>query len=304
MADVLDGTEAATTAAGTAYTRHYLYPDGTDQRAVIYLRDDYNGTDPLHVVVFFHGISGDEYNFDLERNEGHRDWLMDEGRFAVIASNGAGKNCGNTAGNVAYRKALDYFDRTYARDQLVTYGQSMGGLLAALVVADATWPPVAGVVGISPVLNLESFFDNGYPSPVRNAYGFTGSTFDDAATAGHDPVNDYAGSVYAEARFRLYASSADTAVLKAENADELATLVAGHTSEVEVVACTGGHLSTDHYRTNDFASFVLRAVGEVDDVPPPPPTAAGGAPVRLFRGGMSIPARRYLTVGGSLRPTL
>lgn len=279
MSDVLDTTQSKTTTAGTAYTNQYLYPDGSTERACVTYRDDLGPTDPVTALVLFHGFGGNETNFALARYQAVRDTILDDGRFLVVQSNGQGKNCGNDAGSADYLAALDYAQRTFNVTDVITMGESMGGLLAALATVDNDWPTIAGVTGFSPVCDLEEFFAHStdFADAIQAAYSFTGA-YDDVATDGHDPVHDFIATEYpTTTRWRLYASPGDPIVPKVDHSDALVTLVTGRAPEALVVPCTGGHLSSDHFRPDDLMWFFERCIDDVTgqyNEPPPP----GGLP--------------------------
>jgi hypothetical protein len=78
-------------------------------------------------------------------------------------------------------------------------------------------------------------------------------------TAGYDPMLRNA-NLFNGIRMRFYASADDVVVGKTENSDAMNTLVTGHATETEVVACTGTHGDPSHFQASDYVSFLDRCI--------------------------------------------
>jgi hypothetical protein len=266
MADVMDGTLSATTSAGTAYTRTFLYPDGSDQRAQVMVRNDNVTTDPVYAIIYCHGVGGDESNFNVSRSTGHRNAVMDDGRFIVLQSNADGQNFGNRAGLDHYYAVLAYARRTYNVIGVILYGQSMGGLPSLMMIAEGVITDLVAWVGIAPLCDLERTYNtsvqsppgDGFTSGMRTAYGFADDGGYAAATAGYDPML-YPATTY-NLPMRMWASASDASVTKSYHSDALLTYIDGQAAEAAVTLVTGGHLSSDHFRDDEFMAFLGRAL--------------------------------------------
>jgi hypothetical protein len=79
-------------------------------------------------------------------------------------------------------------------------------------------------------------------------------------TAGRNPVQR-SGSDWAGKRFRFTASTSDTAVPKAANADAMSALIAASATEYAVVSHPSGHLSGNGVNPADLIAFTRRCVG-------------------------------------------
>lgn len=281
MPDIPDGVEPATRVTpGAAYSKHYFYPeDAITERAVYIIPDDHDPDGDFYLITYFHGIGGvggNEENFvQGTRNQSHREAIMDDGRFIVVASNGANKNAGNTAGNVAHRAAVDSIERNFNIIGYINYGQSMGELLALLTIVDPTWPDILGAYGISGVCNLEEFHAHNitYKTAVEEAYApwAVPGTFDQTATAGHDPLHDYTGPDFADKFFRFSVSNGDTAVPRVSHSDAFRTMILPYAEEASFFEASGPHLSSAHYDVTDLMGFLYRCIGDITE-PPENPT--------------------------------
>jgi hypothetical protein len=165
---------------------------------------------------------------------------------------------GNQAGQDAVKSTYDVLITNYNTNKTVFLSQSMGGLNGLLMLADsANWSQVEGWYGIYPVCNLADMYAGGYQSSIQTAYDIPGGGTYAAQTAGHDPVL-LSASLFAGKRLRFTASYSDTVVDRANNSDEMSTLVSGVADEYEVVTHTGDHGSGDAFLPSDIVSFFGR----------------------------------------------
>ncbi|WAJ32002.1 hypothetical protein OUO20_12455 [Arthrobacter sp. FX8] len=117
---------------------------------------------------------------------------------------------------------------------------------------------VSSVAGTGPyTLTLSSAATKAHASGVSIFKASGSDASYGTATSGNDP-NLYAASAYTDLRYRLYASSADTSVAKAGNADTFATLVGGTATEVSVQAHPLGHLDPHGVWPADVVAFMQR----------------------------------------------
>lgn len=182
----------------------------------------------------------------------------------VAASALHGNNWGNQNAiddNVdLYTRIGQYFGTPSA---VIMVGGSMGGLASALAVADGRIPNIKGVIGIDAVFNLANLFANNagtYSAAIRTAHGIAADGSDYAAkTAGKDPILLPASS-YAGVRWRFYASTSDTDVPKANNADAFASYLGSGVPEKAVLTHVMGHLAPQASWPADVLAFVKRCL--------------------------------------------
>lgn len=181
--------------------------------------------------------------------------------YAVIASNLHDRSWGNAASQTDTVNAYNFMATKITISGVVMAGGSMGGMCSLLTVAKNLLPAgkVKGVALVDGVTNLLDMYNQPtYTAVIKTAHGIASDGSDYAAkTAGNDP-NLYAASAYAGIRYRLYASAADTAVLRANNADAFATLVASTATEISVQTHALIHLDPHGVWPIDFIAFVKR----------------------------------------------
>ncbi|WP_032405190.1 alpha/beta hydrolase family protein [Rhodococcoides fascians] len=180
----------------------------------------------------------------------------------VAGSNLHANNWGNTFATDdnldLYNRVVQYFGTPSA---VIMLGGSMGGLASLLAVPDGRIPNIKGVALIDGVCNLANLYAGGtYSAPIRTAHGIASDGSDYAAkTAGRDPILVPAAQ-YAGKRYRFYASTSDTDVLKANNTDAFATYLGTNALEKSVLTHAGGHLATHSAWAADVLAFVKRCL--------------------------------------------
>ena len=179
---------------------------------------------------------------------------------SVMHSNNWGNQQGIDDNLDLYNRIVQYFGTP---SDVIMLGGSMGGLASLLAVADGRIPNIRGVALIDGVCNLSAIFGANagtYASAIRTAYGIASDGSDYATkTAGHDPML-LPASTYAGLRLRFYASTSDTDVPKAQNADAFAARVASVATESEVLTHVGGHLPTYAAWPADVVAFAQRCL--------------------------------------------
>jgi hypothetical protein len=186
--------------------------------------------------------------------------FLQEG-YAVIASNLHDRSWGNAASQTDTVNAYNFMASRMAIAKVVMAGGSMGGMCSLLAIAKDLLPAgaIKGAVLFDGVTNLRNMYDAGtYTSVIETAHGITPGGADYATkTAGNDP-NLYTAADYSGLRYRLYASSADTAVAKTGNSDAFATLVTSTATEVSVQSHPLGHLDPHGVWPADVIAFMKR----------------------------------------------
>lgn len=254
MADIIDHIVHRTSVNGTPFTSTYLYPDGDDQIGQVHARDDIDPESPKDCVIMCHGRPGDENTFS---KSGHAQVLlhgfMDHGRYVCCESRAGLKNFGNQAALDSYRLLYEYVARNYTIENVFVLGQSMGGLSSLNTYKEQLIPNMKGWVGIAPICDMRTWTNL---QDLYDAYGVTNEADLAVATVGYNPILEPPGTWLR--CFRAYASYEDGTVHRSSNADPfIASLI--YAREAAIVACTGDHISTDHYRPDDVLAFFDRA---------------------------------------------
>jgi alpha-beta hydrolase superfamily lysophospholipase len=224
--------------------------------------DAYNSRRRTSLVVYTHGVGETETapTADIVK-DGVVQALIDAGCI-VVSSNASGNAWGNPQSVSDYVAAVAYSVAQWRADDVLIFSQSMGGVAGLNLFASDAIANVRGWAGIYPVTSLSAVFANNlgaFASQIRTAYGIAANGSDYAArTAGSDP-GTRPNSTWSGRRLRMWASTGDTVVGRAANADTLATAAAaGGALESTVVACTGDHGDPSHFQPSDMIAFLNR----------------------------------------------
>ena len=180
--------------------------------------------------------------------------------YVVGASNMAGDNWGNAAGQAAI---IDLWGMLKARHpsltKLVLLAYSMGGIGAMNIVMANAIPELRGVYGIDAVSSLANMYANAtYTASIRTAYGIAADGSDYAAkTAGFDPMLASVPASALTKRFVFVSSSADTAVSQSANSLSMIPRLAG-AAEVTSITHASSHLAPVAMRPQSVVEFVRR----------------------------------------------
>lgn len=108
------------------------------------------------LLVYCHGVSGDETEFSLAAYDDLRDWLIRNG-WAWLEVNASGPGWGNDTQRACYRAAYDYALTLWAPSHVVIFGRSMGGLVASwLYTADPVLSQADGLILCSAVQDADA----------------------------------------------------------------------------------------------------------------------------------------------------
>ena len=190
-------------------------------------------------------------------------FALNNAGFAIAASNMHGNNWGNQQGlddnKDLYDRVVSYFGTPSA---VIMIGASMGGLASLLAIPDGRIPNIKGVYLVDGVCNLANLYgagSNTYSTPIATAYGMANASEYAAKTAGHDP-STLAASTWTGKRLRFLASTSDTDVPKANNADSFAAAISAQATESVVVTHAGGHLAGYTGYAADVLAFAKRCI--------------------------------------------
>jgi len=241
---------------GAGYTLTDTTIEG--QAARLLVPRSYNAMRGAPLIIYHHGAGENYTALTTDTLKWTCVMALLAAGYILAGSSAHGDNDGNSQGLADYTALYTYMMANYAITRLAGWGQSFGGISSLLSLVTAN--PYEGWLGTYPACNLRWMFDNGFAPSIKPAFGIAGDGSDyDAKTAGHDPLLLDA-SVFNNFRMRFYASPSDTIVAKTHNTDAMVTLVAGHATECDVVACTGEHGDPSHFQPTDYVSFFNRCV--------------------------------------------
>lgn len=210
------------------------------------------------VCVWVHGADG--YAKTIWMWAGHRlvlTSLLNAG-YVVIGTDGTSRNSwGNAQSGTDIKNMIDgYRQYLNLQDEVYVLGESMGGMVSLNAIQKGKID-VKAVTLISPATNLEHVYYNNatLKAQIRTAYGISDDSEFQTKTNGYDPYNDISAEVYKNIPFRIYASPADTVVIKANNTDLFAEKINADGGNVTVVPCTGEHGDISAYHGDEVVSF-------------------------------------------------
>jgi hypothetical protein len=220
----------------------------------------YNSSNPTNVIVFGHARSDDQTGMlgDSGKPLASVNALLDAG-YILVGTNARGVAWGTQQSVDDHVAAWKYVKDNYNTKNVALWCVSMGGLPTLSVLAQGKIPAV-GWYGINPVCSLANLYSLGtYTSDIDTAYSISGSGSGTYAnrTFGLDPLLSF-GDAWRHVPMRMTASTGDTVVPKADNADALAALVATRAREAVVVTKTGAHGDPSMYDDADVAAFFAR----------------------------------------------
>lgn len=236
-----------------------LTPTISGQPAIIKYVNSLNTTQPVKLVIYFHGAGTNQLNPFTDDSKIVIDVLLSQG-YIVAHSQAHGDNWGSQTAQNDYLALYNYIASTYNLSDVIFVGHSMGGLASLTMIAKNTIPAVTKWYGIFPVTNLyEAYYTEGFSSPIEAAYGFTGSTNYATGTAGNDP-NLYSGSAYTNRKYAMTASSGDTVISKTTNSDLINSKLTGIGIYSYIVSATGNHGNLSHFIPKHVSSFVYDGI--------------------------------------------
>lgn len=167
-----------------------------------------------------------------------------------------GQNWGNRQAVDDLARTVDHVAGRWDITEVNLIGQSMGGLPSLVAIATDV-VPARRWAGIAPVCSLTA----AYGTPTFHA-GITAAHDIDSpatfhqATAGADPLRDFAPYRFAGTDFRFYVSPDDTFVPASAHAAPMVSFLTRAPADVTTVTVSGVHASDDHYRYGDLARFL------------------------------------------------
>lgn len=222
-----------------------------------------------NVILHFHGHGGDAHStFDANGDLVVRAYYaaLVASNYTIIASDlGGGDGVwGSPLSVEAAENALKWYRARYSYSNLYVMADSAGGASALNFIASHK-EKVAGVVLHYPVCAVSNMYVHGWTTQIDAAYGGSSSN----EFAGYDPVYENPRVFYG-VPFRIYASSGDTIVTKAQNADLFVTKLGGTVNanvtaaafspEVDEVATSGDHGDDSNFDSASDVAFFKRCL--------------------------------------------
>lgn len=196
------------------------------------------------LIIYFHG--SDQTARVIRDDQKHRDFfdpLLRVG-YAVVAADARGNAFGNPASRADYRRLLAVARSKYSAEPVFFVAESMGALAALALLADATDRMVRGMVGISPLMGLP---------PVARSASFIAGAWGGSVPDMADPLS-WPPETFADRNFRLYSSKDDHTIPPEASAHAFADRF-GSVAKIELVECTGGHVSAACYQGTDVEKW-------------------------------------------------
>jgi hypothetical protein len=246
---------------GEGVTKTFQWTGDGTQSFRIYLPANYDSRIPAPLAICWHGHGSDETYWSKPTGDNNyvlmQKALVNAGYIVLSCSLNTSKTTwGNIASTNAYYQAYKYVRDNYAIGGVVWFANSMGGIESLNALSENKIPCVAWA-GTSPTFDLQKNYNNAtFTSVIKTAYGIASDGSDYATkTAGRNPalMNP---SVFRGLPMWVAAASDDTIVLKVDNGDKLANVVANTAIEVvKVDVATGGHAFDITAYTSQIVSF-------------------------------------------------
>ncbi len=237
-----------------------LTPTISGQPAIIGYVNSLKVTQPVKLVIYFHGSGTNQLNpFTDPNSKTIIDKLLSEG-YIVATSQAHGNSWGNQASQDDYLALYNYINTNYNVSEVTYIGHSMGGLASLSMMSKNTISKAKSWYGIMPVTNLaDAYSVPSFVPDIESAYSFSGGANYPAATAGYDPQL-LVTSTYSARRYIMTASPSDVLVSKANNSDLFNTKMLSGNISSSVITASGVHGDISHFIPKDVTSFIKNSV--------------------------------------------
>lgn len=182
------------------------------------------------VVVFFHGVGGNEFSMTSDAAHTELTTALVEAGFAVISSSAGGDAWGDLTSQKNYLYVGGAAAEHYATENIFFVAESMGAVAAANLLSRGFSPRIKGFVAINPVFDLATV------SPVYEPS--VDQIYPDQSFGGINPI-DLPSNVFNGINMRFYVNPGDTVVKPDPNALAFQTRF-GSDADISTVACSGG----------------------------------------------------------------
>ena len=205
------------------------------------------GDSPTGLVLYVHG-HGETHDSLTGGSDQKRvtDRLVADG-YVVAASDAHFDAWGNETSQQDYVALAAELKSRYDTPQTFLLAESMGGVAALQILAGDQIPDLAGLAGISMLVDPTVAADTEYGEELRAAYG------GQLPTGTQNPLNIPAEQ-FAGDPIRLYIAPEDATVIYAENAEPFLAKLQG-VADISAVSCEGGHIDPSCFQTDDLADW-------------------------------------------------
>jgi len=197
------------------------------------------------VVIFFHGLDGDEFSFSAERVRREFTAELVDAGFAVVSSAAGGNAFGNSSSRQNYLYLGGEAANHYHTENFFLVAESMGALTAVNLMASLQTLRFRGLAAINPILDMSTIptrykgeFDRAYPN----------GDFEDS-----NPINLPLDSLR-DMKMRFYVSEGVSDVPAAQNALAFKARF-GYVSNISVVKCSGGSGDASCFQGQDLVKW-------------------------------------------------
>jgi pimeloyl-ACP methyl ester carboxylesterase len=197
------------------------------------------------VVVFFHGMGGDE--FAMTSDDAHKSMtskLVDAG-FAVVSSSAGGDAFGDPASQQNYLYLGGEAAQHYHTDNIFFLAESMGAVAAINLLTSLQTLRFRGLAAINPVLDLAEVAPQ-YKSTVAEKY-------QNQSMASVNPM-DVSPDAIKDKKLKFYVSSDDSLVPADANALAFQKRF-GLAADISIVKCFGRHGDPSCFQGDDIVKW-------------------------------------------------
>jgi pimeloyl-ACP methyl ester carboxylesterase len=208
------------------------------------------------VVVFFHGLDGDE--FTLTSEDAHRavtEKLVNAG-FALTASAAGGNAFGNPGSQENYRQLIQMALAHYGVENVFFLADSMGAIAAMNIYASIDSARIRGLAAFNPLVNLAE------EAPKYSQFSAEG--YPDSDTFNLSDPMQFPATAFDAKKLRFYVSPSDSVVSADSNALAFQKRF-GEGADLTTVECAGQHGDPSCFQGDDvlkwFTSLETRTGG-------------------------------------------
>jgi pimeloyl-ACP methyl ester carboxylesterase len=196
------------------------------------------------VVVYFHGLGGNEFSISDAAHNGMTTALVNAG-FAVVSSAAGGDAFGNAASQHNYVILGGAAAEHYGTENIFFIAESMGAIAAANLLATKLTQRVRGFAAINPMLDLAAVAPQ-YQSTVVESYS-------EQSIKESNPMN-MPVEAFQNKKMRFYVSRDDPQVPADANAFAFKERF-GSAADISVVECSGSTIDRSCYQGADLVKW-------------------------------------------------
>jgi acetyl esterase/lipase len=209
-------------------------------------------------VIFDHGAGQSGLAISTDAHDNLLINALVQAGYVVVSSSYTTQNCWGNPQCVTDIAAVQTQWKSYLNlaPQPYVVAESMGGMVTWNAITHGALAPRA-VVGIYPACNLSAMYGAGFGlfvSDIQTDYGFSIPSGYAAATAGYDPMLAPV-SKFTGIPILMWASYADTTILRSQNEDPFAAAINAAGGNVVVNTSTGNHGDVSNFNPQAVVDF-------------------------------------------------